>query len=195
MSGSNEKIKKKRLSVLAMVLIDIGLYVVCMGSFLLYFYVLPHHSGNAGKIVAQVDTDNVQFDIGDVSSADSNSNITASDDSDTSSVSNTSSASEDRSNKGYSDKKPSMGGEGHKTGNTSNENTSSQDSDINASENIKDSNKTTTQIQEYSSDKVALTVNKVTTGSGSDQVTYYVTDVKVSNISCLRTGFASGEYG
>ena len=89
----------------------------------------------------------------------------------------------------------SMGGEGHKTGNTSNENTSSQDSDINASENIKDSNKTTTQIQEYSSDKVALTVNKVTTGSGSDQVTYYVTDVKVSNISCLRTGFASGEYG
>lgn len=47
----------------------------------------------------------------------------------------------------------------------------------------------------YSSSDISVTVQKYTTGSGSDTVTYYVADIYVANIECLQSGFADDTYG
>lgn len=166
----------KDMSVPAMIIMDVVLYLICMGAFLLYFYILPHHYNNTGRVVTTADSTTQQFVLSD---EDESSEVTNSD-------SNSNKHSERGNKPGGSEKIPSG---------VSNENTSEQQSDENAGESMKSSSKSSEEIQTYEDDKVSLTVNKVTTGTGSDKVTYYVADVKVSNISYLRTGFASGEYG
>jgi exopolysaccharide biosynthesis protein len=47
----------------------------------------------------------------------------------------------------------------------------------------------------YSSKDISIKVNKYTSGSGSNLVTYYVADVYVATIKCLQTGFADNTYG
>lgn len=168
----------KKMSIPAMIIMDVGLYLVCMGAFLLYFYILPHKYNNSGKVVTTADSTTQQFTLSD---EDESGEVDTSDSS-----------------------KGDRGGRGDKSGSSTsgttpnavkNENTSEQKFDESAGESIKTSNKSSEEIQTYEDDKVSLTINKVTTGTGSDKVTYYVADVKVSNTSYLRTGFASGEYG
>lgn len=47
----------------------------------------------------------------------------------------------------------------------------------------------------YSSDSVSVTVQKVSTGSGQDMVTYYVADIVLKDINCLQSCFAKDTYG
>lgn len=165
----------KEMSIPAMIVMDVLLYLVCMGSFLLYFYILPHHYNDTGKVVASTDTSTQQFTLSEGEDSDK--------------VSDTTSKRGQRGEKSSgseSERIPSV---------VSNENTSEQQVDKSAGESMKESEKNSEEIQNYTDDKVDLTVNKVTAGTGVDQVTYYVADVKVSNIAYLRTGFASGEYG
>lgn len=168
----------KEMSVPAMIIMDVVLYLLCMGAFLLYFYILPHHYNNSGKVVTTADSTTQQFSLSD---AEESGEATTSDSSQSKKGGRGDKSSGDMSKKGPSG--------------VSNENTSEQQSDESAGESMKTSDKSSEEIQTYEDDKVSLTVNKVTTGTGSDKVTYYVADVKISNISYLRTGFASGEYG
>nr|WP_294493508.1 phosphodiester glycosidase family protein [uncultured Anaerosporobacter sp.] len=159
----------KEMSIPAMIVMDVVLYLVCMGGFLLYFYILPHHYNDSGKVVASTDTNSQQFTLSEV---------------------------EDTTSKGeLRGEKPSGSMSERIPSGISNENTSEQQADRSAGDSMKGSNKTSKEIQSYADDKVSLTVSQVTTGTGADKVTYYVADVKVSNIAYLRTGFASGEYG
>lgn len=168
----------KEMSVPAMIIMDVVLYLICMGAFLMYFYILPHHYNNSGKVVTTADSTTQQFELSDENESGEVS------------------TSEGSQGKNGKRGEKSSGGMSIKGPNgVSNENTSDQESDESAGESMKTSNKSSEEIQSYEDDKVSLTVNKVTTGTGSDKVTYYVADVKVSNISYLRTGFASGEYG
>ncbi|MDN4604074.1 phosphodiester glycosidase family protein [Paenibacillus sp. F6_3S_P_1C] len=47
----------------------------------------------------------------------------------------------------------------------------------------------------YSSDDMQVKINKVQTGSGSDQITYYVADVQLSDASSLRSALADNSFG
>lgn len=47
----------------------------------------------------------------------------------------------------------------------------------------------------FTSDDASVTVSTVVTGSGEDQVTYYVADVELSDATVLRTGFAQNQVG
>ncbi|CAM3015385.1 phosphodiester glycosidase family protein [Actinomyces slackii] len=47
----------------------------------------------------------------------------------------------------------------------------------------------------YSSSNTSITIDQVTTGSGSDTVTYYVADVTVADATTIRSAFANNEYG
>lgn len=188
----------KEMSILAMIVMDILLYLVCMGSFLLYFYILPHHYNNTGKVVASTDTSTQQFTLSEGEESNTtldnalNSDLSTEDSSD----SNTTQAADGTTSKRGQRGEKSSGSESERIpSGISNENTSEQQADKSAGESMKVSEKNSEEIQNYTDDKVNLTVNKVTTGAGADQVTYYVADVKVSNIAYLRTGFASGEYG
>ncbi|MHA6529429.1 phosphodiester glycosidase family protein [Paenibacillus sp. BAC0078] len=47
----------------------------------------------------------------------------------------------------------------------------------------------------YSSDDIQIGINKVQTGTGSDQITYFVADVVLKNASSLRSAFADNSFG
>ena len=47
----------------------------------------------------------------------------------------------------------------------------------------------------YSSSNTNIEIQQVSTGSGSDTVTYYVADVKLTNATDLRSAFANNSYG
>ncbi|MCP1135191.1 phosphodiester glycosidase family protein [Paenibacillus polysaccharolyticus] len=47
----------------------------------------------------------------------------------------------------------------------------------------------------YSSDDLKIQIQKVQTGSGSDQITYYVADVQAKDASSLRTALADNSFG
>ncbi|MBO5473382.1 MAG: phosphodiester glycosidase family protein [Lachnospiraceae bacterium] len=47
----------------------------------------------------------------------------------------------------------------------------------------------------YSSPDVAVFIEQKTLGEGTDIVTYYVADIYIAGIDCIRTGFAEDTYG
>jgi len=47
----------------------------------------------------------------------------------------------------------------------------------------------------YTSDAVTISIEKVVTGSGSNQVTYFVADVVVSDATQLESAFANNQFG
>ncbi len=47
----------------------------------------------------------------------------------------------------------------------------------------------------YTSQNIAISVEKLTKGEGDSLVTYYVADVRLNNIDCFRTAFAKDKFG
>lgn len=47
----------------------------------------------------------------------------------------------------------------------------------------------------YTSDSMSITISTVVTGSGADQVTYYVADVVLTDATALQGGFAENKFG
>ena len=47
----------------------------------------------------------------------------------------------------------------------------------------------------YAGDGLEVTIEKVVTGTGDDQVTYFVADVVVTDATTLRAGFADNQFG
>ena len=47
----------------------------------------------------------------------------------------------------------------------------------------------------YTSDTAKISIEKLVTGSGSDQVTYFVADVAVSDATIVRSAFANDQFG
>lgn len=47
----------------------------------------------------------------------------------------------------------------------------------------------------YSSPNISITINEQTVSSGSSQVTYYVADIYVADITCFQTALAKDTYG
>lgn len=47
----------------------------------------------------------------------------------------------------------------------------------------------------YTSSNTSITIEQVSTGSGSDTVTYYTADIKVTDATTVRSAFANNEFG
>jgi exopolysaccharide biosynthesis protein len=54
---------------------------------------------------------------------------------------------------------------------------------------------TTVTANTYTSDTSSINISTVTTGSGSDTVTYYVADVTITDATVLRSAFAKDSFG
>ncbi|GAB4077926.1 phosphodiester glycosidase family protein [Nostocoides australiense] len=53
----------------------------------------------------------------------------------------------------------------------------------------------TSTATSYTSDTAQISIEKVVTGSGSDQVTYFVADVTISDATILKSAFANDQFG
>jgi exopolysaccharide biosynthesis protein len=53
----------------------------------------------------------------------------------------------------------------------------------------------TSTATSYTSDTAKISIEKVVTGSGNDQVTYFVADVTVSDATIVRSAFADDQFG
>ncbi len=60
---------------------------------------------------------------------------------------------------------------------------------------ISSADKTLTQVNSYSSEHIQFTTDKVEIGNGNDKITYYVSDIYVTNVEYLKTAFAKDKYG
>jgi exopolysaccharide biosynthesis protein len=52
-----------------------------------------------------------------------------------------------------------------------------------------------TEVNSFKDENIQFTTDKVELGSGSDKITYYVSDIYVTNVNYIKTAFATGEYG
>lgn len=58
-----------------------------------------------------------------------------------------------------------------------------------------DTSAATSTATSWSADGTTVTITEVVTGSGSDQITYFVADVVLTDASVLSTGFAHDQFG
>ncbi len=64
-----------------------------------------------------------------------------------------------------------------------------------ASDDASTSDDATVTDTTYESDDASISISTVVTGSGDDQVTYYVADVTLSDATVLRSAFANNQFG
>lgn len=176
----NQFLKKRKMPVWKLIIIDTAALAVSMGVFMLFDYVLPQSSKAEGQIISDIsEKDNTAFEI-------------PSDDTDESEASQKdrhgpqTGGSEDRgAPKGNKDK-------GKNTGNT---NTTSIASDSDNFSKTAAAEVTENLLEDYSDDNVKIKISEKSTGSGSDKITYYTADIYVSNIKYFQTAFADNQYG
>jgi exopolysaccharide biosynthesis protein len=211
---ANQK-SRKRMPIWGLILTDVGLSLLCMGIFLLYYYIIPQRSNNTGQVITVADSTSAEFSLPDSTSgssgtevqegtdstvvssdesSDSSSVVNSTDRSAQSTVDNSTSEASASSDKSFSGNSSSKGNHDGSRAATSNTNTSAISSDESRST-ITSVDKTVTELQQYSNDNAKLSVSKVETGSDSDKVTYYVADIYVTNVEYLKTAFAAGSYG
>lgn len=165
----------KRMPIWLLVLTDILLAAASLGIFLLYFIVLPQKLSSENIILATAeDTGENTFALPDNSSDNDSTDID-------------SSADSSRGN----------GREVRRGNYTNYKNTNTDYISADASESLSFSKKekTITQVNHYRSDNIQMTTNKVEVDSGKDKITYYVSDIYVTNVKYIKTAFAEGEYG
>ncbi|HEX3078258.1 MAG TPA: phosphodiester glycosidase family protein, partial [Lachnospiraceae bacterium] len=167
---------------------DVGLSLLCMGIFLLYYYIIPQRSTNTGQVITVADSTSAEFSLPDSTSGNSESDVQKGTDSSSTSEASTS------NDKSFSGNRSIKGNHDGGRAATSNTNTSAISSDESSSA-IASADKKVTELKQYSNDNVELSVSKVETGSSSDKVTYYVADIYVTNAEYLKAAFAAGSYG
>lgn len=164
-------------------LLDIGIYGIFMGIFLIIFYLVPYEL-DSNKTDVSGDGTTVSFSL--PSQSDETEEETTEDtDTVSASVENTS-----NSKTGIIGKSKSSGG--NNTGNTGTTTILSSSSEVS---DFMNSEKTSTLLKEYEDDTKYLTITKNVVGTGSDTVTYYVMDLYVTTADVLKTALAQNTYG
>lgn len=201
---------RKRMPVWMLIITDILLTLICLGLFMLYHYVLPRHLDSEKLVVATVtDGEDSGFTL---PGNDPNNNETDSEqdtilDNNATNVIYPSSESEVSSEITSEPVKQGDNGEGKVDTDTQNEQNTQEitnygnsdtleiEGNISESEYISSAEKTSVEINSYNSDNIQFTTEKVEIGSGIDKITYYISDIYVTNVKYLKSAFATGEYG
>lgn len=76
-----------------------------------------------------------------------------------------------------------------------NTNTTEISSDLSDSASIKTDEAIVTEVNRFSNDNIEFVTNKVELGSGNKKITYYISDIYITNVKFLKTAFALGKYG
>jgi exopolysaccharide biosynthesis protein len=218
-TGSGEKnkmkqqavslVKNKRMPIWLLILTDVLLAAAFLGIFTLYLVVLPQRLKSENIVLSTVeDTQENNFTLPSNSASDTSDG----EDADSSNVSGENSNTENSNSENSTDSETgtatSSAGSSSETTDSnartakrgkfssySNTNTDNIAADTSESSSLSAEEKTVTQMKSYNSDNIQFTVNKYEAGTGNDKITYYVSDIYVTNVKYLKTAFATGEYG
>ncbi|MDF2907750.1 MAG: hypothetical protein K0R34_3071 [Herbinix sp.] len=199
------------MPVWKLIVTDLLLTVVFLGIFSYYHLVVPRTMHGEKEIIVATaqdseentfilpgnelagnKVDNENFKIQGEESGNSTDNNSEVQFTDKSKVTQASNIDTDRnSNKDSSDKAKRSDGKRIYYGNT---NTMEIASDTSSSK-VNDSEEAMTEINRYQGVHIQFTTNKVELGSGSDKITYYRSDIYVTNVKYIKTAFATGDYG
>ncbi|MDO5519918.1 MAG: phosphodiester glycosidase family protein [bacterium] len=169
--------KRKRMNIIKMCLIDVGMLAASMGIFLYFDYLKPQTYSLEGTTVVSNEKDSATFSLPTETTSPTPSGATTSEGS--------SSASSNKTSHSMKGGKKGMGNTG----------TSEIASDSEATGTLSTSDITATKLQSITSDTTNLTITKKEVGSGSDKITYYVADIYVTNVSSIKSAFAENTYG
>lgn len=197
----------KRMPVWMLVLTDLIVTCICLSIFLLYHYVLPRHLSAEEVVVATVNTgEDTSFVLPGKESTEETEPGNYEDDdivdsgnedaSDTDADTETEGAFDTSETTKDTTAQPIKGvdANGNIT-NYGNSDTMVIEADKTVIDDFSSKYKKVTQVNSYLNDNIQFTTNKVEAGSGVDKITYYVSDIYVTNIKYLKTAFATGEYG
>lgn len=184
-------------------LIDFFIAVLCVGSFLLYFYVIPRKGNTEGtSMISEEAAKQQTFTLPDEEDSATESSQ------ETGNLQEDQASDESRSpqkSKGPSGSSDSKGGAGRSKGRNSggsknggspgNGNTNTTEIAADTSGQLALSGKTNTVLENYKDDSLQLTVTKSELGEDEDKITYYTADIYVTSTDQIRTAFAGGTYG
>ncbi|MBP1756302.1 MAG: hypothetical protein H6Q59_2700 [Firmicutes bacterium] len=172
----------RRMPVWKMIVIDIGLTALFLGIFLIYHYVIPRQISNSDEqiVATAVTGEENNFVLPGNPKAEAKPSLAPSD------TDNLSSANKDSTSLS----------KGNDSGRINYGNTGTMEIASNPlGGNLSVIDEIVTEVNSYQGDKVQFITNKVELGSGRDKITYYASDVYVTNVSYLKAAFAKGEYG
>lgn len=158
----------KGKKILKYIVFDIIGYALCMGIFLLFFYLIPYELKSDEKNVGNNDE---VFE--NEFSFSANQNMTQTDKRPT-----------------HSNSKNPGRGEGY-----DHLGTKDFSADYDEIKDLLEAEILEESIGEYENDNVIINVSKKEFGEGDDKVTYYVADVQIRNLSHFTTALAKGKYG
>lgn len=156
-------IKKNFIKI---ILLDFAIALLCIGGFILYFYVMPRKGNNkATNLISEEATQSQAFTLPD---------------------------SQD-SSKGNTKTRPSGQSRGNKdnpsSGNTNTKTIESENSNLDLSD------ESNTTLETYKSTNMQMNIVKSELGEGDNKITYYTADIYVASVKQLQTAFAEGTFG
>lgn len=194
------KKKNRRMPVISLIMLDVGLTIAGLGLYLLYDYVMPH-AGGEGVVVAQIDSESTNtFSLpnrsepvqesdeqpaeteyahtttkttGEAQTGDNDSPAT---------TTVTTAPAETETKRTTKNKYDNTGVDEYETDN------------ISVSQ-VLNATVDSTEIGHYSNDEADITVYQKSIFEGKEKITYYVADVYVTNVGAIRTALAEDTYG
>lgn len=196
--SNNNYAENKNMSIIKMVCIDIGLLGIFMGIFMYFFYIKPQKLGN-GTVITEISS-NEEMLFNNSESSDNNNNDNENNNNNNNNNNNSDNNNNNNSNSTTSDNiinsnENKEKKNNSKKGNIGNTGTSSLQSDSEDISNILSYDITSSLIESYSENSNEIKIYKKEFGNNSDKVTYYVADVYVAGISCVKTALAENTYG
>ena len=159
----------KAKKILKIILFDILGYAVCMGIFLLFFYLVPYELESDGKVVGDVSAvENSEFKF----------------------TTNKDMVQEDhRTSSNSHDKDAGRGTHYDHLG------TKDVETDNEEVKDILSTDISSETIGNFENDNTIISVYKKELFEGDDKITYYVADVQVRSLTYLKTALANDKYG
>lgn len=188
-------------------IIDLGLALLLIGGFLLYFYIMPREEAGEGKVLGISESGVATFELpsGTVTEYEEQPTDETEGVTDETAQSRPEPGSGSGRGGGPNGGSQSGGGRGSGSpgsggksggGNPGSGNTGTTEIDSDDTASITQTGaKQETLLHTLSEDDIYLTITKTELGEGNDQVTYYTADIYLTGVSQLKTAFAKGTYG
>ena len=184
--------ERKMLPPWGLVLIDIAATCAAIGVYMLFDYIMPQKLEVKTEVVATVESTADGFALPDDNTAekDSSSADSKSEDSQAEVSDHDLGVTDKKSNRGTAEPQSRSGKRNYSNTNTYNVTSDEQSYEILSGKEVQSE-----LLGTERSDKYQVSVYKKSVGEGDEKITYFISDVYVTDISVIQTAFANDTFG